>query len=63
MKFDYMAHLGDTAYLQRQINDNAEIVIPRVVTDAPMAIKLHGNPANFVYEDIDNKNGEILGRI
>ena len=29
MNFDYMAHLGDTAYLQKQINENDEIIIPR----------------------------------
>ena len=33
------------------------------LTDAPAAIKLHGNPANFVVEDIENKSGEILKRI
>ena len=29
MNFDYMAHLGDTEYLQKQINENDEIIIPR----------------------------------
>ena len=29
MGFDYIAHLGDTAYLQKLINENDEIVIPR----------------------------------
>ena len=28
MGFDYIAHLGDTAYLQKLINENDEIVIP-----------------------------------
>ena len=43
--------------------DMYNLTVRRVRTDAPAAIKLHGNPANFVVEDIDNKGGEILMKI
>ena len=58
--------IGDPHYAtisHAKDEDMYNLTVRRVRTDAPAAIKLHGNPANFVVEDIENKSGEILKRI
>ncbi|MBQ2708133.1 MAG: hypothetical protein IJF67_07690 [Clostridia bacterium] len=58
--------IGDPNYASishAKDEDMYNLTIRRIRTDAPAAIKLHGNPANFVIEDIDNKGGEILMKI
>lgn len=55
--------IGDANYSTvkpAEDSDMYNITVRRVKTDAPMAIKLHGNPENFVYEDIEVMGGEIL---
>ena len=55
--------IGDPHYAtisHAKDEDMYNITVRRVRTDAPAAIKLHGNPANFVVENIENQSGEIL---
>ncbi len=55
--------IGDKNYCSRKPAEDSDmynITVRRVTTDAPVAIKLHGIPENFVFENIQSPEGEIL---